>query len=81
MGYSLQLAFDRDERQFVFGVEVGTTWEKLKATPGDEEYEQSIHLENAEMALRMAEATGRPVQSEEAGDGCWMTVTFGPRAA
>jgi hypothetical protein len=75
MNYGLALAFDTNDPEFARGVEVGKLYEYLRWNP-DEEFEQLVHLANAEMVLRIAEALGRPVVSEE-HDTTWMTVTFG----
>jgi len=48
--------------------------EMAKANP--DEFSQTVHVENAEMVLRIAEACGRGVSSQELGDG-WIEVTFG----
>lgn len=74
--YGLVLAFDSDDPAFVRGVEIGRLWEMLKPEDGVIEGE-IVHTSNAEMVLRMAEATDRPVRSTELGDG-WLSVTFGP---
>jgi hypothetical protein len=60
-GHSLALAFDTDTMDFARGVEVGRLWEQLKEDP--EAITQNVMAENAEMMLRLAEATGRAVRS------------------
>lgn len=77
MGHSLVLAFDTDDPEFCRGVEVGRLWEQLNADP-HEPVEQTLHASNAEMVLRMAEATDRPVTSTEVGDD-WIEVAFGEK--
>lgn len=75
-GYGLILAFDRegaDDEPFSFGFECGRLWEMAKAQP--EEFSQTVHGENAEMVLRIAESLGRSVRSEEIGQG-YIEVTF-----
>lgn len=67
------LEFDSDSEELVRGVEIGRIWERLKFV--DEEVCVVVHTANAEMMLRIAEATGRSVQSDE-HDGRWMTVIF-----
>ena len=79
-GYVLALAFDSDSSEFVRGAEIGAVWERLRANPAAE-VEQTMHLTNAEMVLRIGEALSRPVVSEESPDGVWMHVTFGPSEA
>ncbi len=75
--YGLILAFDREgetDEPFAHGFECGRLWEIAKST--DEEFSQTVHAENAEMVLRMGEALGRSVVSEELGDD-WIEVKFG----
>jgi hypothetical protein len=74
-GHSIALAFDTASSDFVRGVEIGRLWETLKS---DQEIdEQVLHASNAEMILRVAEATDRSVVGERLDD-CWLAVTFGP---
>ena len=75
--YLLALEFDSDNPEFVRGAELGALWERLKEHPYAT-VEQTVHLTNAEMVLRVSEALGRPVVSEEHADGHWMTVRFEP---
>ncbi len=71
-GYALALAFDTDDPEFCRGVEVGRLWEMLHGT--DDPIEESVQTSNAEMVLRMAEATGRAVRSEDHGPHkLWVT--------
>jgi hypothetical protein len=72
--YGLALAFDTSETDFARGVEVGRLWEQLKTDP--EPITQNVMAENAEMILRIAEATERSVTSEEI-DHDRLVVTFG----
>lgn len=72
--YTLLLPFDTDNSDFIRGVEVGRLWEIMKFTP--EAFEETVHLANAEMVLRIAETQNRTVESEE-HDEIWMTVKFG----
>ena len=74
-GHVCVLPFDTNDHEFARGVEVGRMWESLQRDEGGSAH--LIHCNNAEMALRIAEATGRSVQAEEL-DGHWMEVTFGP---
>jgi hypothetical protein len=74
-GHSLLLPFDTDGAEFARGFEAGRLWTLLREQP-DEEFEANVSVENAEMVLRIAEATGRSVQSEELGCG-WLHVNFG----
>jgi hypothetical protein len=72
-GHSCVLPFDTDNSEFVRGFEAGRIW-SLLCESGDE-LELLAHGQNAEMFLRMAEATGRQVRSEELG-GEWISVSF-----
>ena len=72
-GFSCALEFDTSTTDFVRGVEVGRLWETLKRDSGV--VEEFVHASNAEMVLRLSEATGRPVRSEEL-DETWLLVTF-----
>lgn len=74
--YGLILAFDRegdDDMPFTLGFECGLLWEMAKSN--DDEFSQTVHAENAEMVLRIGEALGRAVRSEELGDD-WIDVTL-----
>jgi hypothetical protein len=62
--YGLLLPFDTDEFEFARGFECGTAFTLVRATPPDQEVELVLHPENAEMALRIAEACRRTAQSE-----------------
>lgn len=75
-GFGLLLAFDRNDREFTLGFEVGRLWAILSET--DENYEAEVHAANAEMILRLAEATERTVRTAEIGDG-WLTAYFSER--
>ncbi|MEA2440667.1 MAG: hypothetical protein QOH76_2091 [Thermoleophilaceae bacterium] len=72
-GYACALRFDTNASEFVRGVEVGRLWEIVNRS--DEAVEEFVHASNAEMVLRIAEATGRVARSEEL-DGGWLLVTF-----
>jgi len=69
------LPFDTDEPEFARGFEAGRLWTLLREQP-DQELEANVSVENAEMVMRIAEATGRHVRSEELGSG-WLHVHFG----
>lgn len=62
-GHSLALAFDTDTVDFARGVEVGRLWEQLRTD--SDAITQNVMAENAEMMLRLGEATGRAVSSIE----------------
>ena len=68
--YGLILPFDSDEPEFTRGFEAGALWERLKNQPG---FEGTVHAENAEMVMRIAEATGCEFSGEDVGDG-WLHV-------
>jgi hypothetical protein len=71
-GYSLLLEFDTPGSDFVRGVEIGRLWEQLKV---DGPVEQTVHACNAEMVLRLAEATGRAVTADPLDDE-WLHARF-----
>jgi hypothetical protein len=71
-GHSLLVAFDTSASDFVRGVEVGRLWEQLRS---DEPVEQEVHASNAEMLLRMAEATQRPLKADVLDD-TWLLARF-----
>lgn len=71
--FALALAFDTNASEFIRGVEVGRLWERLKSEPGP--IEEIVHASNAEMILRLSEATERPVRAEEL-DETWLQATF-----
>ena len=76
-GHACLLPFDTNEPEFARGFEVGRSWALLRQAPHDviEEY---AHASNAEMMVRLGDATGRQVWSEELGDG-WLLMTFEPQ--
>jgi hypothetical protein len=75
-GYGCLLPFDSDDPEFARGFELGRLWELLRERPEDEVLEYA-HAANAEMLIRLGEATSRRVRSEELGGG-WLSVTFEP---
>ena len=70
--YAIALAFDTNSSDFVRGVEIGRLWEQLQT---DEPIVQEVHTSNAEMLLRMSEATGRPLRADEL-DETWLLAHF-----
>jgi hypothetical protein len=74
--FAIALAFDTDSPDFVRGVEIGRLWEELKT---DDVVAQGVRTDNAEMILRIAEATGRRLHCEELNDE-WLYATFEPPA-
>ncbi len=71
-GHSLLLAFDTPGSDFVRGVEVGRLWERLKS---DDPVVEQVHASNAEMLLRMSEATGRALRADILDDE-WLLAHF-----
>lgn len=71
--FSLLLPFDTDDPEFVRGMEVGTVWGALRADDGEQEF--TVHTANAEMMLRIAEATGRQMVWIER-DARWADALF-----
>lgn len=69
----LLLAFDHDDEEFSRGFELGRVWAILRAS--DDNFDCEMHAANAEMILRIAEATDRQVRTEELGSG-WVTAYF-----
>lgn len=61
MAFELLLAFDTQEPEFARGFEAGRVWQMLK---GDEPFEQLMNAANAEMVMRMVEATGREYSAD-----------------
>lgn len=75
-GHSLLLPFDNETPDFALGFECGRVWAILQAT--DDSFECEMHAAGAEMILRLAEATGRTVQTDEMTD-LWVTACFSER--
>ena len=74
-GHSLLLPFDTSSPEFARGFESGRLWALLCERP-EEIVVETAHAANAEMLIRMGEATGRPVCAELLDD-VWIEVTFG----
>jgi hypothetical protein len=72
-GHTCLLPFDTDDGEFVRGFEAGRLWALLRET--DEEVVETVHAANAEMILRLSEATGRHVQAVDLDEN-WIEVTF-----
>lgn len=79
--YGLLLPFDSDDPEFTRGFEVGHVYTVCKLA--DEPVTVTMHATNAEMAMRIGEATGRKVHSRELVGGSsedpsqdWIEVTF-----
>jgi hypothetical protein len=69
------LPFDTDHPEFARGFEAGRIWAALQLHP-DEPQQVIVHATNAEMAIRIGEATRRRVRGEESDDGYWITLDF-----
>jgi hypothetical protein len=74
----LLLPFDTADPEFARGFECGRLWALLRADP-DTELSEYVHAANLEMLLRVAEATGRAVRTEDIDD-TWVLATFGSSA-
>ncbi len=72
-GHVCVLPFDTDAHDFARGFEAGRIWQQL--VDRDDAVEETIHARNAEMVLRMAEATGRSVVGEDLDD-IWTLMRF-----
>jgi hypothetical protein len=71
--YSLVLAFDTSDAEFCRGFEAGRIWQMLKNE--DSVDAELVHGANAEMLLRMSEATRRPIAGAVLDD-TWIEVSF-----
>lgn len=77
-GVSLLMAFDTNDPEFARGFEVGRLWEQLEAASDWEPLDgELVHAANAEMLMRLGEATGRQATAIDL-DGHWLEVSFGP---
>jgi hypothetical protein len=82
-GYSLTLRWDTDDPEFNRGFEAGEVFCNARAFAAGEQRDcdpdgqlvETVHATNALMMIRIAEAHGLAVRSEEVGDG-WMHVVF-----
>lgn len=75
-GFGCILPFDTDDPEFARGFEAGRLW-SLLSERRDDPVEEMAHASNAEMFLRIGEALGRPVRSEELDDR-WLAIFFDP---
>jgi diphthamide synthase (EF-2-diphthine--ammonia ligase) len=78
LGHSLLIAFDNETPDFARGFECGRVWALMRED--DSEHSFEMHTDNAEMVLRLAEASGRTVRWVE-HDDTWSTAYFSERAA
>ncbi len=74
-GYNLILAFDSDEPEFRRGFEAALIYRDAWELPRGKRFERQIHAENAEMVMRIAEATGCTFTAWGANDD-WVLVTL-----
>lgn len=77
--HRMVLAFDSDDPEFVRGFEAGAVWTWCAQTGG---YRGTIHANNAEMVMRIAESLGLPFAAEPVGDDSgvseeWVYVAIG----
>ena len=61
--YELVLKFDSDSPEFARGVEIGVMWATLRENLGPLYF--VIHSSNVEMAMRVAERSGRAFEGAE----------------
>lgn len=73
MRRQLLVPFDNEEPAFARGAEVGVLLVRLATEPRP--VNATVHADNAEMLLRLAEAAGSTVRAEDLG-GDWLDVTF-----
>lgn len=74
-GHACLLPFDTDDAEFARGFEAGRLWALLRSD--EDEIVECIHASNAEMVMRLAEATERSVVATELGHD-WLKATFSP---
>lgn len=75
-GWAPLLEFTDEGKPFALGFEAGRIWEKLRST--DDPVVETVHVDSAELFMRMAEATERTVRSRGFTDGGdWVEITFG----
>lgn len=72
-GHTCLLPFDTDDAEFSRGFEAGRLWALLRTT--EDEVVETVHASNAEMILRLGEATGRHVRAVDLDDN-WIEATF-----
>jgi hypothetical protein len=70
----LLLRFDNDEPAFARGFEAGRLWQELR-DQRPVELVAHVHAENLEMLLRVAEAAGYELRTEDV-DETWVLATF-----
>lgn len=73
--FDMLLEFDEQGAKFARGFECGRVWTLLREYPASE-ITETAHARNAEMFIRMAEATDRPFSSVDVSED-HIEVTFG----
>src|SRR4051794_1395182 len=73
------LPFDTDSTEFARGFEAGRLWELVRADPTRPVDDVLIHAANAEMAMRIGEASGRPFHAVDLG-GAWLSISYAAAA-
>ena len=74
--FGVLLPFDTDAKPFALGFELGRLWTLLRERP-DETIEEVVHAENAEMLIRIGEATDRDFTATDV-DNAWVLVRYSP---
>lgn len=77
MSWKPILIFVDETASFVHGFEAGRIWGSLHEDPHEQSF--TVHGVNAELMIRMSEATKRGLIWEEIDDPIWCKVTFGPK--
>lgn len=72
-GFELILPFDTDDPEFVRGFEAGKLYEKINS---GEDFSQTIHASNTEMAIRICETVEREFSAESLDD-TWTELHVG----
>src|SRR5215469_4047628 len=75
--FGLVLAFDSDSLAFRRGFEAGMLWQR---TAAEQSFSCYLGSDNAEMAMRIAEARGVAWTAEPCGED-WLWLTVRPRTA
>ncbi len=73
--YNLILAFDNDEPEFRRGFEAALIYRDAWGLERGSGFERTVHANNAEMIMRIAEATGCTFSAQEVV-GDWVVVTL-----
>lgn len=73
--YNLILAFDSDQPEFRRGFEAALIYRDAWELERGKGFERTVHPDNAEMVMRIAEATGCTFTAQEV-EGDWVLVTL-----